>query len=377
MNTQITQILGEIMNHFGAEALEDPKHFAVILQDYCKEEYKRERMALLDALEESIPNNLLNPSKSMDVELLIDQQIHRLLDNRMLSEDHARDIVETWALALGVLDTPVYHPQMIAQPSREETPATEIRPQQTGNDLSIELAPGVEMAFICVPAGEFLMGSDEKNDSEAEDDELPQHKVYLDEYLIGKYPVTNGQYAAFVNETGQSAPSDWERGAFPKEKEHHPVVRVSWEDAVEFCGWASKTSGKTIRLPSEAEWEKAARGTDERIYPWGNQKPESSLCNFNIEIGDTTAVGRYSQKGDSPYGCADMAGNVWEWVNDWYDAKYYENSPQKNPRGASDGRSRVLRGGSWLYVSRVVRVSNRVRVYPDLKYNGCGFRCVR
>ena len=111
-------------------------------------------------------------------------------------------------------------------------------------------------------------------------------------------------------------PAHWREGKIPQGKDHHPVVNVSWEDARSFCQWANQVTGQALCLPTEAEWEKAARGTDGQIYPWGNQPPEDKLCNFGMNILDTTSVGSYSPQGDSPYGCADMAGNVWEWCDD-------------------------------------------------------------
>ena len=228
--------------------------------------------------------------------------------------------------------------------------------------MNVVLATEVEIVFVRVPAGEFLMGSDQKIDSEAIDNELPQHKVYLDEYLIGKYPITNEQYAAFVKATGQSAPFGWERGAFPQAKERHPVVSVSWQDAAAFCQWASKTSGKAIRLPSEAEWEKAARGSDGRIYPWGNQKPDNSFCNFDDNIGNTTPVGQFSPKGDSPYGCADMAGNVWDWTNSIRKSYPYQAGDGREESGSLDAR--VLRGGSFFHIYRLARCASRYHYSP-------------
>jgi len=228
----------------------------------------------------------------------------------------------------------------------------------------------LEMEFVRVPAGEFRMGSDSQKDKLTRDDEIPQHKVSLDEYLIGKTPVTNCQYQAFVQASGY-------RRECPKGKEQHPVVNVSWDDAVAFCAWASQVSGTKVRLPSEAEWEKAARGTDECIYPWGDQAPDATRCNSSMRVRDTTRVGRYSPKGDSPYGAQDMAGNVWEWVNDWYEAGYYRNSPSLNPPGPDSGQSHVLRGGSWYRDESDVRSAYRNCLDSDNGAYFIGFRCAR
>jgi len=233
---------------------------------------------------------------------------------------------------------------------------------------SVPQADGMEL--VIVPAGDFLMGSVE-GDPDAYDDEKPQHVVYLDAFWIDRTEVTNAMFERFVEETGHDAGTWWRDEA--SGKPDHPVVIVSWHDAKAYCEWAGR------RLPTEAEWEKAARGTDGRVYPWGNEPPDASRCNFNRNVGDTTPVGKYSPKGDSPYGAADMAGNVWEWVADWYDEDYYAVSPRDNPQGPSMGDYRVLRGGSWsdngFGVS--VRAAFRFRNSPVLRYGNFGFRCAR
>ena len=172
--------------------------------------------------------------------------------------------------------------------------------------------------------------------------------MHLDEYWIGKYPVTNAQYKAFVEASGHQQPDHFKNGKIPKGKNDHPVVEVSWHDARAFCDWASQISDAVIRLPTEAEWEKAARGKEGRIYPWGDQKPDVGLCNFDQNIGGTTLVGRYSPAGDSPYGCADMAGNVWEWTSSLKKDYPYRAGDGRENLEAGDDVHRVLRGGSWL-----------------------------
>jgi formylglycine-generating enzyme required for sulfatase activity len=243
----------------------------------------------------------------------------------------------------------------------------------------VALAPKVGMEFIKVSAGEFWMGSDPKKDREAMAWEKPQHKVFLEDYWIGRCLVTNRQYQAFVKETNHIAPPYWELDEFPSGKQDHPVVEVCWDDIQAFLQWANtklSDSGEELRLLMEAEWEKAARGTDGRIYPWGNQPPNSQLLNYNNNVGDPTPVGCYPA-GASPYGALDMAGNVWEWVADWYDEYYYARSPSRNPQGPPSGTWRVLRGGSWLNYEWNVRSSYRFRIFPDYRLNYAGFRCSR
>ena len=254
--------------------------------------------------------------------------------------------------------------QPAAPPAERPTAA---RP--TPDSSRSELAPGVWLEWVDVPSGEFLMGSGE-DDRMAFDDEKPQRRVYVDAYRIGKYPVTNVQYRAFVVAAGHSMPGHWEGDEIPAGKENHPVVEVNWEEAVAYCGWASGVTGEQIRLPSEAEWEKAARGTDGRRYPWGKEWQEGR-CNLK-EAGvlDTTPVGRY-RGGVCPYGAHDMAGNVREWTDSWYQA--YPGSTRKAE--AYGRKNRVLRGGSWNYFERNVRAAYRDRIDPSIRDSNVGFRC--
>ena len=228
-------------------------------------------------------------------------------------------------------------------------PAAQV--QRQGDKMVLTLATDVEMAFVLVPAGVFTMGADTE-----------QHQVHLDEYWIGITPVTNRQYQIFVEASGHKTPSHWEVGKIPSKKANHPVVNVSWHDGRAFCEWLSDLSGEIIRLPTEAEWEKAARGTDGRKYPWGDQAPDVGLCNFNENIGDTTRVGRYSPAGDSPYGCLDMAGNVWDWTSSIYKDYPYRVGDGREAIDSDD--SRVLRGGSWNNNGRDVRSAYRSGTHP-------------
>ena len=235
------------------------------------------------------------------------------------------------------------------------------------DEIAIALAPGVEMVFVRVPAGEFWMGAD-SGDPQASKDELPLHQVALPEYWIGKYSVTQRQFSAFLEAEAKSSRWKVEAG-----KGEHPVAHVNWHDAIAFCQWASQASGAAVRLPTEAEWEKAARGTDKRSYPWGDQPPTQNLANTNKFFPGVTPVGHFGPQGDSPFGCADMCGNVWEWVSSLYGPYPYT---------AADGRedltlpgSRVLRGGSLLETGGSQRLVYRNRLNPVIRYNINGFRC--
>jgi formylglycine-generating enzyme required for sulfatase activity len=223
---------------------------------------------------------------------------------------------------------------------------------------------------ICdVPAGGFLMGSDPALDTGAYDSELPQHSVALAVYKIAKYPVTVAEYACFVR-AGQKVPANWHKQL---EKLDHPVVYVSWRDAVAYTQWLSALAGQPWRLPTEAEWEKAARGMDTRIYPWDDTFGRTR-CNSNEgKKGGTTAVGSYP-RGVSPYGALDMAGNVWEWTSSLF---------RPYPYIAGDGREqavsaehRVLRGGSWDFSSWEARAAFRFDFTPDSALDDFGFRLI-
>ena len=228
------------------------------------------------------------------------------------------------------------------------------------------------MTMVYVPAGEFIMGSVE---GVGEDNEHPQHTVYLDAYWIDQTEVTNGQYSLCVSSGGCTAPlsvssltREWYYGN-PQFKDY-PVIYVDWNQANDYCEWAGR------QLPTEAQWEKAARGTDGRTYPWGNQEPTANLANYGQIQGDTTAVGSYTE-GASPYGALDMTGNVWEWVADWYGADYYASqSGWENPQGPQAGEGRVLRGGSWYISGNYLRTSSRYWYYPmNSDDYSLGFRC--
>jgi len=245
------------------------------------------------------------------------------------------------------------------------TPTLGIGSTMTGKD---------GMTLLYIPAGEFTMGSDNGNPGEK-----PAHPIYLDAFWIDKTEVTNKMYSLCVaagvckEPTSRSGDTNSRSSYYSNpEFDNYPVIYVYWDMAKTYCEWAGR------RLPTEAEWEKAARGTDGRSYPWGNEFPTARLANYAHDVGATTEVGEYPN-GASPYGALDMAGNVWEWVNDWYDVNYYatvgENA--RNLQGPANGRYRVLRGGSWSFSGDRIRSSYRYwspASYPGF-YGGFGFRC--
>jgi formylglycine-generating enzyme required for sulfatase activity len=215
--------------------------------------------------------------------------------------------------------------------------------------------------MIAIPAGVFIMGS-----NTGDTEEKPVHKVYLDAYEIGRYEVTVAQYRAFCTATGRQMPKAPSWGW----RDDHPIVNVTWSDAEAFCEWAGG------RLPTEAEWEKAARGTHARVYPWGDVWDRSMCANGELDLKSTAPVGS-SPRGASPYGCLDMAGNVWEWCADWYGPDYYKTSPARNPTGPDSGEYRIMRGGCFYSYEGGTRCTYRGNYFPSGSWYSGGFRMAR
>jgi formylglycine-generating enzyme required for sulfatase activity len=247
------------------------------------------------------------------------------------------------------------------------------------------------MAMVYVPGGTFEMGSTQAEldaavdqcesdrgsdqcEHERLDDETPLHSVTLDGFWIDQTEVTNAQYARCVAAGACRPPSESSsylrtRYYGASQYDNHPVIWVTWNDTRTYCGWAGG------RLPTEAEWEYAARGPDGRVYPWGNDSPNVTLLNYNWNVGDTTEVGSYPE-GKSWVGALDMAGNAWEWVNDWYADDYYAKASAENPTGPDVGNRKVLRGGAWSRDPVNLRSAYRDKNFPDFSYYNVGFRCV-
>jgi formylglycine-generating enzyme required for sulfatase activity len=238
----------------------------------------------------------------------------------------------------------------------------------------VERREPFEPDLILIPAGEFLMGSDPEKGERAYKAEIPQHILYLPDYYLAKTPVTNAQYATFVDATDHERPEYWRGGKPPRGEEDHPIANVTWHDGMAYCNWLAEVTGKAYRLPSEAEWEKGARGTDGRIYPWGNEWDPKRCNSSEGGRGDTTPVGAYPQ-GASPYGLLDMAGNAWEWCHSLH--KSYPYNPQDGREDPEASGARVLRGGAFYDAERYVRCACRLRANPLKGENYYGFRiCV-
>lgn len=232
--------------------------------------------------------------------------------------------------------------------------------------------------MVVIPSGEFPMGVP-FGDRDGGRDEYPRHDVFVDTFYMDQFEVTNGRYLEFVKATGHRVPQNptnptrnlWQGDAITDSLVDRPVINVDWYDAEAYCKWAGK------RLPTEAEWEKAAKGTSDRRFPWGNVEPTAKHLNFNQRwIGEKTLmpVGSY-EAGKSPFGVYDIVGNVWEWVNDWYDPRYYEKSPAKNPQGPDTGTMKIIRGAGWQNETPAVRIFTRVNSDPTVRNESTGFRC--
>lgn len=225
--------------------------------------------------------------------------------------------------------------------------------------------------MVLVPGGDFIMGSDK-----GDEDEAPAHRVRLHAFYIDKFEVTNGRFAKYVEAIQSEPPWGFSDKETPVIHADRPVRWVNWMDAMGYCLWVGK------RLPTEAEWEKAARGTDERVYPWGNDPPTPIHAVYGLKEGgeETVSVIGDHHMGQSPYGAQDLAGNLYEWVMDWYAEDFYSsfiNSPAINPRGPAEGTAKVQRGGSYVNTPYRLRSSFRTKADPTEQDPNVGFRCAQ
>ena len=225
----------------------------------------------------------------------------------------------------------------------------------------------IASAFVPVAGGWFVMGSDR-----GQEDEAPPHRVFVDSFELAVYPVTRGEYERFLQATQHERPRDWAHPPFAQPD--LPVVGVSWLDATAYCAWRSAADGRRVRLPTEAEWEYAARGGGETLFPWGDTIPEwipnagrgPLEAPWPVTLGEPTTLGLYG-----------IAANVHEWCADWHDKDYYRGSPVRNPTGPDHGVRRASRGGSWRHAFTISRVTLRSKLDPSFRYSDYGFRVVR
>jgi formylglycine-generating enzyme required for sulfatase activity len=397
----VAKQLRALIERYGTSLCSEPKRLEALLRDYCPQN-RREVHILLTAVQAQIPDELL--ASKTPPQLLLGQLIARLQDDMAMADAAAHWAVSAWARALRPdIEVIAFHPTNAPappipapdpmpeaiEPPIEERPKDKEAPPLPVSAASPSAAPastvsgpprdtpsvkppqkyGIE--WVEIPAGEFTMGSNNLEYAR------PAHQVYLDGYFISKNVVTVKQYLIFCRATATMQP---EAPYFNRhwEKEGHPIVNVSWSHAMVFCSWLSGEIGLVVSLPTEAEWEKAARGTDARKYPWGNLFNRTTLrCSgLWLSAAGTSLVGSYPS-GASPYGVLDMAGNVCEWCADWYGADYYQNSSERNPTGPANGDGRVLRGGSWFdAIDSNFECARRNASLPDNKSNIIGFRCV-
>ena len=257
------------------------------------------------------------------------------------------------------------------EPSSED----EVVKHLVEDELVFDTEPGKKITWetdgkemVLIPAGSFEMGD---HFSEGEENELPVHRVNLDGFYIDTHEVTVDQFKQFVNQSGYDYQGDWGQVALYSPGHDYPINYVNWNDATAYAEWSGK------RLPTEAEWEYAARGSLERKrYPWGDEidNAKAHYDNWNDGNGTTKLVGSFEANG---YGLYDMAGNAWEWCQDWYGENYYSSSPASDPTGPETGSMRVLRGGSWAHVTPDgLRAAYRFNSLPSIRHPLIGFRCV-
>jgi formylglycine-generating enzyme required for sulfatase activity len=227
--------------------------------------------------------------------------------------------------------------------------------------------------MVLIPAGEFLMGSDPARDKDAYDSEQPLHTLYLPDYYIARTPVTYAQYGAFLQASWSKLPEHWPDLAHFRAIEDHPVVYVNWPWAAAYCDWLAEVTGRPYGLPSEAEWEKGARGTNGRIYPWGDEWDSKRCWIAEQGMVGTKPVGTYPQ-GASPYGLLDMVGNVWEWTRSLHWDYPYDPEDGREDLDATPETGRVTRGGSWGASHRTTRCAARACVISFKQHSNVGFR---
>ena len=305
--------------------------------------------AINDIVEESSSNNQ-PPKNDENLTVIPESPVESPVQSSEVSQDSPAEVNSQEA-------------EVSSSGQPEEADAEEKREPESGSK-SLREKDGMEILYV--PGGSFEMGSTELTYAK------PVRTVDVDGFYIDKYEVTNGQYRQCVSEGacqfgGDNTSNTRERYYDNPVYTNHPVINLNWYEAKDYCQWVGGD------LPTEAQWEKAARGTDGRRYPWGDFEPNKTKANYNQNEGDTMPVGSYSQN-VSPYGAMDMAGNVWEWTQDWYEDSYGPDDTD-NPIGPTAGQFRTIRGGCWYYEATYIRSAHRSKHNPLYRYYNVGFRC--
>ncbi len=354
------QILAELIVEHGIALCRDARRCEALLRDHCGQS-RREVNVLLAAVRARVGADLLAAGTTTPRAALLARLTRRLSDDFGLTDEAAQWAVESWAIALGFelpakAARPAATPPPSAVPAVPDDLAQRIR---SAGGAQVISNPADGAILLWVPPGEFRMGDEDQRDN-------PRRTVYLDGYWIYKTPVAVKQYMQFCDATGRAAPEPPSWGW----QDDHPMVNVSWDDALAYAAWAGAA------LPTESQWEKAARGSDGRLYPWGSAW-DAACCAHSVGMARASTVPRGSfSRGASPYGVLDMAGSVWEWCRDWYDPLYLRAAPGRNPEGPPAGDRRVLRGGSWNdNMAYIYRASMRFRCEPLSRFISFGFRC--
>jgi formylglycine-generating enzyme required for sulfatase activity len=370
MNNEPREKLRELIIEYGRSLCDDPRRCEALLKDYCGQ-YKREIFVLISALKNRVAEDLLKTSAGVPHVLLLARLIKRLEDELGLAETAAKWAVESWALALGVIDQPmpVIKPDPAPPPPPVAIPSPPLKKGGEGGFLSVfrdrlrDGSPGPEM--IVIPAGGFWMGSPE-SEAERRGDEHRHRVLTARPFAIGQYAVTFEEYDRFCADLGRTKSGDgsWGRG-------NRPVINVSWVDALDYTEWLLAQTGQNYRLPTEAEWEYAARAGTETAFWWGNDI-NPNQANYGVNLGKTVPVDQFQP---NPWGLYQVHGNVWEWTGSQYDGNY--DGAETLCVNKNTGGPFSARGGGWSTVPAGVR--SAIRGWIDPAYRGIneGFRLAR